>query len=129
MAGDVNRDSDSRLATQFLVASKTFANGITLSVEQALAGADTVGRASYRLSRRWSVDLKGGAVNGIALVYRTFSGTRKGRSPKRWRASPGAATDRRSRIRAAWMRGQLLGAVLPLGIKSGLSIPRAPLPS
>ena len=55
MAGDVNRDSDSRLATQFLVASKTFANGITLSVEQALAGADTVGRASYRLSRRWSV--------------------------------------------------------------------------
>ena len=90
VAGDVNRDSDSRLATQFLVASKTFANGITLSVEQALAGADTVGRASYRLSRRWSVDLKGGAVNGIALVYRTFSGTRKGRSPKRWRASPGA---------------------------------------
>ena len=42
VAGDVNRDSDSRLATQFLVASKTFANGITLSVEQALAGADTV---------------------------------------------------------------------------------------
>ena len=77
VAGDVNRDSDSRLATQFLVASKTFANGITLSVEQALAGADTVGRASYRLSRRWSVDLKGGAVNGIALVYRTFSGTRR----------------------------------------------------
>ena len=74
VAGDVNRDSDSRLATQFLVASKTFANGITLSVEQALAGADTVGRASYRLSRRWSVDLKGGAVNGIALVYRTFFG-------------------------------------------------------
>lgn len=74
VAGDVNRDSDSQLATQFLVASKTFANGITLSVEQALSGTDTVGRASYRLARGLSVDLKGGAVNGIALVYRTFWG-------------------------------------------------------
>ena len=74
VAGDVNRDSDSQLATQFLVASKSFANGITLSVEQALAGSDTVGRASYRLARGLSVDLKGGSVNGIALVYRTFWG-------------------------------------------------------
>lgn len=74
VAGDVNRDSDSQLATQFLVASKSFANGITLSVEQALAGSDTVGRASYRLARGLSLDLKGGAVNGIALVYRTFFG-------------------------------------------------------
>lgn len=74
VAGDVNRDSDSQLATQFLVASKSFANGITLSVEQALAGSDTVGRASYRLARGLSLDLKGGSVNGIALVYRTFFG-------------------------------------------------------
>lgn len=74
VAGDVNRDSDSQLATQFLVASKSFANGITLSVEQALAGSDTVGRASYRLARGLSIDLKGGSVNGIALVYRTFWG-------------------------------------------------------
>jgi len=74
VAGDVNRDSDSQLATQFLVASKSFANGITLSVEQALAGSDTVGRASYRLARGLSLDLKGGAVNGIELVYRTFFG-------------------------------------------------------
>ncbi|CAB3650216.1 translocation/assembly module TamB domain-containing protein [Achromobacter pestifer] len=74
VAGDVNRDSDSQLATQFLVASKSFANGITLSVEQALAGSDTVGRASYRLARGLSVDLKGGSVNGIALVYRTLWG-------------------------------------------------------
>lgn len=74
VAGDVNRDSDSQLATQFLVASKAFANGITLSVEQALAGSDTVGRASYRLARGLSLDLKGGSVNGIALVYRTFFG-------------------------------------------------------
>nr|WP_165359112.1 translocation/assembly module TamB domain-containing protein [Achromobacter agilis] len=74
VAGDVNRDSDSQLATQFLVASKSFANGITLSVEQALAGSDTVGRASYRLARGLSLDVKGGAVNGIELVYRTFFG-------------------------------------------------------
>lgn len=72
VASQINAASDSDLATQFLVASKRFANGITLSVEQAMAGSETVGRASYELSKRWSVDLKGGAVNGIALVYRTF---------------------------------------------------------
>lgn len=74
VAGSVNQDSTASLATQFLVASKNFSNGVTLSVEQALAGSETVGRLSYRLSRRWSVDLKGGSVNGLALVYRTFLG-------------------------------------------------------
>jgi translocation and assembly module TamB len=74
VAGSVNQDSTAPLATQFLVASKNFADGVTLSVEQALAGSETVGRLSYRLSRRWSVDLKGGSVNGLALVYRTFLG-------------------------------------------------------
>lgn len=72
VASQVNLDSDSDLATQFLVASKHFSNGITLSVEQAMAGSETVGRASYRLARGLSLDIKGGAVNGIALVYRTF---------------------------------------------------------
>lgn len=72
VAGDVNRDSDSDLATQFIVGSKRFANGITLSVEQALAGSETVGRLSYRLARGLSLDLKGGGVNGLALVYRTL---------------------------------------------------------
>ena len=71
VASDVSA-SDRDLATQFLVASKHFANGITLSIEQAMSGSDTVARASYQLSRRWSADLKGGAVNGLALVYRTF---------------------------------------------------------
>jgi len=41
-------------------------------VEQAMAGSETVGRASYALSRRLSVDLKGGSVNGLSLIYRTF---------------------------------------------------------
>jgi translocation and assembly module TamB len=72
VAGNVNQDTTGALATQFLVASKNFADGVTLSVEQALSGSETVGRLSYRLSRRWSVDLKGGAVNGLDLVYRTF---------------------------------------------------------
>lgn len=73
VASKVN-DPDSALATQFMVASKNLANGITLSVEQAMSGAGTVGRASYRLSRRWSVDVKGGTVNGLALIYRTIWG-------------------------------------------------------
>ncbi|WP_066128860.1 translocation/assembly module TamB domain-containing protein [Bordetella ansorpii] len=72
VAGDVNRDSDSELATQFIVGSKRFSNGITLSVEQALAGSETVGRVSYRLARGLSLDLKGGGVNGLALVYRVL---------------------------------------------------------
>ncbi len=58
--GDVNRDSDSDLATQFIVASKRFANGSTLSLEQAMSGTETVGRASYRLARGPSLDLKAG---------------------------------------------------------------------
>ncbi|ANN65315.1 translocation/assembly module TamB domain-containing protein [Bordetella bronchialis] len=74
VAGNVNQDASQTLATQFVVASKNLAQGITLSVEQALAGSETVGRLSYRLSRRWSVDLKGGSVNGLELVYRTFLG-------------------------------------------------------
>jgi len=72
VAGSINRNSDSSLSTQFLVASKNFSNGITLSVEQALSGTDTVGRLSYRLRRGLSLDLKGGAVNGVAVVYRLF---------------------------------------------------------
>ncbi|OZI71746.1 translocation/assembly module TamB domain-containing protein [Bordetella genomosp. 12] len=74
VASSVNRDADADLATQFLVASKNFANGITLSVEQAMAGSETVGRASYRLAQGLSLDLKGGSVNGIELIYRWVVG-------------------------------------------------------
>ncbi|MEI2418352.1 translocation/assembly module TamB domain-containing protein [Orrella sp. JC864] len=72
VVGRVNRNSSQQLENQFLIASKRFSSGITLSVEQAMSGADTVARASYALSRRLSLDLKGGAVNGLELVYRTF---------------------------------------------------------
>jgi len=74
VAGSVARASNAELETQFMVASKRFANRITLSIEQALAGAQTVGRASYQLARGLSIDIKGGSVNGLALVYRTFWG-------------------------------------------------------
>ncbi|MGU9990095.1 hypothetical protein D0839_03970 [Bordetella avium] len=74
VASSVNRDADADLATQFLVASKNFANGITLSVEQAMSGSETVGRASYALAKGLSLDLKGGSVNGIELVYRWLGG-------------------------------------------------------
>jgi translocation and assembly module TamB len=74
VASDVNSNSDSTLATQFLVASKNFANGIGLSVEQAMSGAGTVGLASYKLSRSWSANLKAGTVSGFSLVYRILFG-------------------------------------------------------
>ena len=70
--GQANHDDDGTFRDCTMTAN--FANGITLSVEQALAGSDTVGRASYRLARGLSLDLKGGSVNGIELVYRTFFG-------------------------------------------------------
>lgn len=71
VVSSVNRASDD-LATQFVVASKRFANGITLSLEQSMSGSGTVGRASYQLARGLSADLKGGTVTGLSLVYRTF---------------------------------------------------------
>lgn len=71
VVSSVNRASDD-LATQFVVASKRFANGITLSLEQSMSGSGTVGRVSYQLARGLSADLKGGTVTGLSLVYRTF---------------------------------------------------------
>lgn len=62
----------SQLGQQFAIASKRFGNGVTLSLEQALAATGTVGRASYRLSRQLRAELSVGTVNGIALVYHIF---------------------------------------------------------
>jgi len=74
VAGSVANTTDAELETQFMYASTRFANGITLGVEQALAGAETVARISYSLARGLSLDAKGGSVNGLALVYRLFWG-------------------------------------------------------
>ncbi|HLU01781.1 MAG TPA: translocation/assembly module TamB domain-containing protein, partial [Advenella sp.] len=48
VASSVNQESSSDLSQQFFVASKKFENGMTVSVEQAMAGTGTVVRGSYR---------------------------------------------------------------------------------
>lgn len=72
VASGLEFDSSSNLSTQFFVASKKFANGVTVSVEQALAGTGTVVKASYKLFRYITVDAKVGTTNGIEFVYRRF---------------------------------------------------------
>ena len=72
VASSVNQESSSDLAQQFFVASKKFENGMTVSVEQAMAGTGTVVRGSYRLFRHLSADIKAGTVNGVELIYRRF---------------------------------------------------------
>ncbi len=72
VASSVNQESSSDLAQQFFVASKRFENGMTVSVEQAMAGTGTVVRGSYRLFRNLSADIKAGTVNGLELIYRRF---------------------------------------------------------
>src|SRR3546814_1721551 len=62
----------SELEQQFAMAGKHFSNGVTLSLEQALAATGTVGRVSYRLSRRLRTELSVGTVNGIALISHVF---------------------------------------------------------
>ena len=64
----------SEVENQFVVASKKVSDNITLSLEQALSGAGTVGRASYRLARGLSAQISAGTVTGIALVYRVLFG-------------------------------------------------------
>ncbi|NLY64285.1 MAG: hypothetical protein GX070_04925 [Alcaligenaceae bacterium] len=70
VASGLEREDD--LETQFFVASKKFGNGVTVSVEQALAGTGTVVRTSYKLMRYLTVDAKIGTINGLELVYRRF---------------------------------------------------------
>lgn len=70
VAGSVNRTGDDDLSSQFIYASKTFADGITVGIEQALSGSETVGRIGYRLAQGLSLDLKTGTVNGLELIYR-----------------------------------------------------------
>ncbi|UOF94088.1 MAG: hypothetical protein IR526_01945 [Bordetella sp.] len=71
-ASILSKNNPNNVETQFLVARKDFSNGITLSIEQAIASSETLGRISYRLSRDWTFDIKGGSHNGVALVYQTF---------------------------------------------------------
>jgi translocation and assembly module TamB len=63
----------SDIERKFVMASKTFSNGITLAIQQALSDTGTVGRASYRLAAGLTAELTMGTTNGLALVYRWFS--------------------------------------------------------
>lgn len=63
----------SEVEKRFIQASKVFGQGFTVGVRQALADSGTVGRATYRLSRRLTAEISLGTVNGMALLYRWFS--------------------------------------------------------
>lgn len=66
-------DSDSNIEKRFIIVSKSLANGVTLSLRQALSDTGTVGHASYKLARDLTAELSVGTVSGLALVYRWFS--------------------------------------------------------
>lgn len=63
----------SEVEKRFIQASKVFGDGFTIGVRQALADTGTVGRATYRLSRRLTAEITLGTVSGMALLYRWFS--------------------------------------------------------
>ena len=58
---------------QFIQASKTLSSNITVGLRQALSDTGTVGRATYKLTRRLTAELSVGTVSGLALTYRWFS--------------------------------------------------------
>lgn len=58
---------------QFIQASRTISSDITLGLRQALSDTGTVGRATYKLTRRLTAELSLGTVSGLALTYRWFS--------------------------------------------------------
>jgi len=63
----------SPIEQRFVMASKKLSKDLTVSLEQALAQTGTVGRLSYRLTRRLRAEMTAGTVSGLALVYRWFS--------------------------------------------------------
>lgn len=63
----------SNVEQRFIQASKTLSEDITVGVRQALSDTGTVGRATYKLTRRLTAELSVGTVSGLALVYRWFS--------------------------------------------------------
>lgn len=72
VASQATNNNDT-VENQFLVASKRFSDGLTMTVEQALSGSGLVARLSYWFSRRLSADLRVGEVNGLGLTYRRVS--------------------------------------------------------
>lgn len=63
----------SEVERRFIEVSKRLSADVTVSMRQALSDTGTVGRASYKLTRRLTAELSIGTVSGLALIYRWFS--------------------------------------------------------
>ncbi|GIZ50216.1 translocation/assembly module TamB domain-containing protein [Noviherbaspirillum aridicola] len=64
--------------SQVVNLGKEITDRLTVGYEQSLAGAESVLKLTYQLSRSWTVVLRGGAVTGIDLSYnKRFDGDRK----------------------------------------------------
>jgi translocation and assembly module TamB len=71
VAGNV-RGTASSTAGEFITVGKRLSDNITVSYEQAIAGAASLVQVSYQLTRRLSVMGRAGTENAIDLVY-TFT--------------------------------------------------------
>jgi translocation and assembly module TamB len=71
VAGNV-RGTASSTAGKFITVGKRLSDNITVSYEQAIAGAASLVQVSYQLTRRLSVMGRAGTENAIDLVY-TFT--------------------------------------------------------
>lgn len=58
---------------RFIQATKALSSNVTIGLRQALSDTGTVGRATYKLTRRLTAELSVGTVSGLALTYRWFS--------------------------------------------------------
>lgn len=64
--------------SQVVNLGKEITDRLTVGYEQSLAGAESVLKLTYQLSRSWTVVLRGGAVTGVDLSYnKRFDGDRK----------------------------------------------------
>lgn len=62
--------SDTGLSNDQVVSvGKSLTRKISIGIEKALTGPDSVAKFTWNFSRRWSLVLKGGTINGINLTH------------------------------------------------------------
>lgn len=62
--------SDAGLSNDQVVSvGKSITRKISIGIEKALTGPDSIAKFTWNFSRRWSLVLKGGTVNGINLTH------------------------------------------------------------
>ncbi|CAN5146843.1 translocation/assembly module TamB domain-containing protein [soil metagenome] len=62
--------SESGLNDQQVVhLGKAISEKFTLGYEQSLSGAASIAKLSWQISRRWSVIMRGGAINGVDVLF------------------------------------------------------------